>query len=183
MIHYCTPFSLEKNIGREYNNYVKRISRSDNDWVFFIDGDAMFLDPFWGKHIADIVGKYTNTGLFTCKTNRVGCQLQCHNFVRSMDSNILNHFKISEDLRQKRYWDVSQVNHIISGIMMGFKVKTWKEVGGFTENPNEILKVDNRFSNRILRAGKKILIMEGVYLFHYYRLHQPNPRKAKAHLL
>lgn len=182
-IFYCTPFSLEKNLGKAYNDYVKRLARSDDDWVFFIDGDAIFLDPFWGKHISDIVHKYPDTGLFTCKTNRVGCLLQCHGFVRSNDPNMLNHFWISEELKQKRYWDVTKVNHIISGIMMGFTYKTWKEVGGFSEHPNEILKVDNRFSRKVLNAGKTILMMEGVYLLHYYRLHQPNPRKAKKHLL
>jgi GT2 family glycosyltransferase len=103
--------------------------------------------------------------------------------VRNSDPNIINHFWISEELKQKRYWDVSQINHIISGHLMGFSRKTWEEVGGFSEISNEILKVDNRFSKKILNAGKKILIMEGLYAFHYYRLHQPNPRKAKKHLL
>lgn len=182
-IFYCTPFSLEKNLGKAYNDYVKRIAQRDDDWVFFIDGDSMFLDPFWGKHISDIVNKYPNTGLFTCKTSRVGCLLQCHNFVRSQETDMIKHFWISEELKQKKYWDVSKVKHIISGVMMGFSFKTWKEVGGFSENPKEILRVDNRFSSRILNSGKNILMMEGVYLLHYYRMHQPNAKRAKAHLL
>ena len=183
MIFYCTPFSIEKNLGKAYNEYVKRLTHHPDDWVFFKDGDLLFPDPFWGSQIQDIVNKYPNTGIFTCRVNRVGNLLQCHNFVRNSDPNVINHFWISQELKQKRYWDVSQINHIISGHLMGFSRKTWDEVGGFSENPNEILKVDNRFSKKILNAGKKILIMEGIYAFHYYRLHQPNPRKAKNHLL
>lgn len=182
-IYYCTPFSIEKNLGKAFNDYVKRLTIRPDDWIFLLDGDTSFLDPFWGKHISDLVHKYPHTGIFTCYTNRVGNLLQCHKFKRSDDSNMINHFRIAQQLKQNYYWNVREINHIISGHLMGFSRKTWEDVGGFTENPGEILKVDNRFSKRVLNSGRKILLMEGVYLFHYYRLHELNPRKAKKHLL
>lgn len=182
-IFYTTPFALDKNLGKAFNDYVRRLTNRPDDWVFFLDGDTQFLDPYWGKHIFDIVCKYPDTGLFTCYTNRVGNLEQCYNLRCNSDPNLLNHFNLAQEIKQKYYYDVKEIKRIISGHMMGFSRKTWQEVGGFTENAGEILKVDNRFSKRILQAGKKILLMKGVYIFHFYRMHKVDYRHHKKHLL
>lgn len=183
-ILYCTPYSLERNLGKSYNEYVKKLTSSLDDFVFFIDGDCMFLDPTWGKHIHDIVQRYPDAGIFTCYTNRVGNLNQCYGRVRNDNPNILDHYQIAQKLKQEKYWDVKvHNNRVISGHMFGFSRKTWEEVGGFTENQNEILKVDNYFSRKVLQSGKDILVMEGLYCLHYYRMHEPDPKHAKNHLL
>ena len=63
---------------------------------------------------------------------------------------------------------------------MAIKKKTWKEVGKFPEIPNKILDVDGLFSSKIIRAGKDIYLMRGVYKLHYYRMAEG--RKYKDHL-
>ena len=90
-IFYCTPFSQEKNLGKVYNEYVRNLTSHPDDFIFFIDGDCMFLTPDWGSHIQDLVNKYPNTGIFSAITNRSGCLQQCYQGKRSDDLNILNH--------------------------------------------------------------------------------------------
>jgi GT2 family glycosyltransferase len=183
-IYYCAPFSLERNLGREYNEYVKKLTQHEDDWVFFLDGDVLFLDSNWGNHVNDLIQKYPNTGIFTCYTNRVGNIQQCYNGIRSDDPDILNHYQIAQKLKQEKYWNVKKHNNrVISGYMFGFSRRTWEEVGGFSENKNEILKVDNRFSKKVLQLGKDILVMEGLYVFHYYRMNEQDPKHANQHLL
>ena len=59
---------------------------------------------------------------------------------------------------------------------MLIKKSVWKQVGGFPENTKKanILGVDNVFSQKILDAGLEILVMEGVYVWHTYRLGDTN---------
>ena len=52
---------------------------------------------------------------------------------------------------------------------MLIKKSTWDSIGGAPEGRG-ILAVDNTISNRVVRKGFKILLMEGVYLFHFYRM-------------
>jgi hypothetical protein len=183
MIYYCTPFSLEKNLGKSYNEYVRKLTSNPNDWIFFIDGDCKALDPNWGKHIEDLINKYPDTGIFTAITNRCGNRHQCYLGSRSNDENILHHYQLSNYVKETSYLKVTQINRVISGYFFGFSRKTFDLVGGFTEIDGEILKVDNKFSKKVLNIGKKILLMDGVYAFHYYRLHEADPKHSINHLL
>lgn len=183
MIYYATPFSIEKNLAKVYNEYVNRLTQYEDDWVFFLDGDCMFLTSDWGKQIQDLINKYPDTGIFTAITNRSGNLQQCYNRIRGSNPNILNHYRIAQELKQNKYWDVKEINRVISGHMFGFSRKTWQQVNGFDEGIDKILKVDNRFSHKVLQTGKKILLMEGIYVFHLYRMWSNNPKKDKAHLL
>jgi hypothetical protein len=183
MIYYCTPFSTEKNLGKAYNEYVRKLSTNENDWIFFIDGDCMILDPNWGNNIQDLINKYPETGIFTAITNRCGNSKQCYLGGRSSDENILHHYQISEYMKESNHLKVTEINRVISGYFFGFSRKTFDLVGGFTENENEILKVDNRFSKKVLNLGKKILLMDEIYVFHFYRLPQPDPKHSIRHLI
>lgn len=183
MIYYCTPFSLERNLGKSYNEYVRKLTSNPNDWIFFIDGDCMVLDSNWGKHIEDLINKYPDTGIFTAVTNRCGNRHLCYLGNRSNDENILNQYKISNFVKENSYLKVTEIKRVISGYFFGFSRKTFDLVGGFTEINGEILKVDNKFSKKVLNIGKKILLMDGVFAFHYYRLHEPDPKHSINHLL
>jgi GT2 family glycosyltransferase len=168
MIHFLSPYSQEKNLGRAYNESVSLITNSE-DWICLIDLDVMVLSHGIGHHLQEIINLHPNTGLFSCRTNRVGQKRQCLNGVISDDPNLLNHRKIALQLAQEKRLIVSPLENPISGHLMLFKKSTWESVGGFPENRG-ILSVDNTFSNRIVRKGYNILMMEGVYVCHFYRL-------------
>ena len=182
-IYYCTPFSQDKNLGKAYNEYVRKLATNQDDYIFFIDGDVQILDSNWGNHVKDLINKYPETGIFTALTNRCGNLKQCHLGIRNQSENILGQYELAQVIKKNNYWQVTEINRVISGYFFGFSIKTFDLVGGFSENEGEILKVDNRFSKKVLEAGKKILLMCGVYVFHYYRLHEADPKHSIQHLL
>lgn len=179
MIYYFTPFDLDKNLGRAYNQYCTLVP-NDEDWICFTDGDSMFLTSNYGQQIQDIINKYPEVHLFTCLTNRVGNVRQRYNGEMSNVSDIMYHRQVALDLQKNCYDQIQYINKFISGHFMLFKKKTWSEIGGF---PDGLLRVDNKFSTRVLRKPGIIAVMKGVYLFHYYRLHAGSDAKQeKSHL-
>ncbi len=167
-LNIISPYSFEHDLGKAYNDSINKIPSSEA-WICLLDLDSCFLVPDIGHQLKEIITAYPNTGLFSCRTNRVGQKRQCLHGVISDDPNILNHRKIALQLSKERRLDVSPIENPISGHLMLFKKSTWESVGGFPENRG-ILSVDNTFSNRIVRKGYNILMMEGVYLFHFYRM-------------
>ncbi len=177
-IHYFTPFSLTKNLGEEYNKYVSLV-KNDNDWICFTDADTMFMTDDYGKQIHEIVSQNQNVGLFTCYTNRVNNEHQCYMGTMNKNDSIINHRRIGLYLQEHKFLDLKFIEQDISGVMMLFQKKTWKQVGKFSEGTG-LLGVDTYFSRKILKGGFKIAVMEGVYLLHYYRLLEG--MKYKKHL-
>ena len=183
MIYHATPFATDKNLGKAYNDYVKLLTNKLDDWIFFRDSDCMFLTSDWGKHIQDIVEANPESGIITCLTNRVNNKKQCYGGKISDDPNIINHYDIAKDLHDNNYWDIEEIPRVISGMMFGFSRKTWEDVEGFFEIPNTIVGVDTRFSFKISTFGKKIICMNGLYVTHYYRMHEQNPSQSNSHLI
>lgn len=167
MIWYFTPYSLDKNLGKAYNDYVRCVP-SDDDWIALVDADTMWLRPDFGHQLEEIISANPCTGMFTCWTNRVGNIKQRYTNMWG-ETDILRHRRVATHVQQKFRTEVIDLNVKISGHLMLFKKQTWKDVGGFSEDL-KILGVDNDFSYRILKKGLKIQLMKGVYLLHYYRM-------------
>lgn len=166
------------DIGKAYNNYI-RLLPNPEDWACILDLDTMFLTPDVGHQIENIIKQHPDTGLFTCITNRVGNLNQCLNGVISEDPSLLNLRRIALQVQQEKRNSVKEINEVISGMMMCIQKKTWQEIGEFPEG-RAILGVDNLISKKILAHQKKILIMEGVYLIHFYRM--DTGKHDKSHL-
>jgi len=167
-IYYFTPYSTSKNIAEEYNKYIELVP-NDDDWICLLDADIMFLTPDYGSQIYDTISSHKDVGIFTCYTNRVGSPWQCHEGVINKNDSIRNHHTISRFLRKKHAYQLTNIKFPISGYFMAFSKKTWKEAGKFNESLG-MLGVDTDFSLNVLKLGKKIALMQGLYVFHYYRL-------------
>ncbi len=144
---------------------------NDDDWGCLMDMDTMFLTPDVGHQIEEVIKKYPDTGLFTAITNRVGLKEQCYGGNIDNDPNVRNWQRVAVNLQSSKRLEVRKIDHIISGHLMLVKKSTWLKVNKFPE-PGKILAVDNSFSKRILDNGFDIKLMEGVFIFHYYRLHK-----------
>jgi GT2 family glycosyltransferase len=168
MIYFFTPYSWQHDLGKAYNDYVKLVP-SKEDWICFVDADLMFLQPDFGHHLQEIIDLYPNAGLLTCLTNRVGTLEQCYNNTISEDPNILNHRKIALQLAREQRHKVKEIKNPFSGHLMLFKKETWDSIGGAPEGRG-ILSVDNTITNRMARHNYSLLVMEGIYCLHYYRL-------------
>lgn len=177
-IWHSTPFAADKNIGRAYNDFCEMVP--DGDWICLRDGDSMFLHPFWGKQIQDVVmNQGQDYALLGCITNRLKSTRQLYGNAFSEDPDILNHKRIADELYSTKYNSVRNAGHQIAGVLMLFPKSTWKRVK-FAENT---IHFDTLFSQAVLQTGGKVGIMEGVYSFHFYRFDQPDPANYKDHLL
>jgi len=178
-IHYSTPFSTEKNIGKAYNEFMELVP--DGDWVCLMDGDVLRLLPDWGSQIKNIIDRHGDDfKLISCMTNRLRAdhQLYCNKF--SNDGNITNHVEIAKQLHQ-RYYDQVEATSYVAGLCLIFNKDTWKSVGGFRENS---ILFDKEF-NTDIRArfgGNPIGIAKGLYLFHLYRWGSKDPYNDTQHL-
>jgi hypothetical protein len=176
-IHIIKPYSTDKNLGKAYNESVNLIP--ENDWACVMDYDTMFLTPDCGKILHDYVEKYPDVGIFTALTNRIHplAKEQLLDGQVSENSDIRYHLALAEARRQQLY-RLKDINKPISGFLMMFSRETWKE-NKFNES-GKCLGVDNLFSQSVINSGKSVSVMQGLYVFHLYRI---NDIKNKTHLL
>lgn len=175
-IWYLQPYAADLNIGREYNEQIEQLP--EDDWIAISDQDSCFLHAHSGRQIQFIVdGPGKDYDLLGCLTNRLGSGTQCYGNQRSDDPNVLNHYAISEKLHSDDFGGIRPHDGGLAGMFLLFPKKTWERVK-FEENS---IYFDSQFSKAVQKWGN-VGIMEGVYRFHYYRFHQPDPQSYKEHL-
>ena len=178
MIRYVIPFSIDKNIGKSYNEAFNGLN--DDDYVCFVDGDTIFLDSAFGAKIQQVIDENPNINAATCMTNRVNCQWQIYDRINWFNENMLDHDRLTKECWHK--WDtkVEDVtdNQLMSGVMILLKKSTWDKMGKFNENG--MLGVDNDFHTSLKECGEKLWLMKGIYIYHKYRF---GDTKNKKHLL
>jgi glycosyltransferase involved in cell wall biosynthesis len=155
-----------KDLGAAYNRYMNLLP-NDNDWACFIDHDAMWTTQDWFKRLGEIIAANPAYGLLTACTNRVGNNEQKIATV-DISSDMLFHRKIGSRLQIQEGLKIKDVTdtHRISGVVMLVKKSVWKAAGGFKGG---FLGVDNDFHSRVVKAGSKVGVMRGIYVYHWYR--------------
>ncbi len=185
-IYYTTPYDVTKNLGKYYNDFMRMLP-NDEDFACFVDGDTIFTTADYGHAVHEVVSYYPNIGCFTCCTNRVGFSTQIAPGVNVETNDIAYHRNFGKKLYETygtQCKDItlvkSPVNKQIymSGVMILLQKKLWKKIGGFHED--KILGIDNHLHKAIMLANEKIYLMQGIYIYHWYRW--PNS-KDKSHLL
>jgi GT2 family glycosyltransferase len=167
VIWFFKPYSFEANIGKAYNDYMRLIP-SPEDWGVLLDGDTCFLTHDWGHAIQEAINRHPDAGLFTCTTNRVANRLQARAAMfEQMDLRRQALYAMRADRLNRG--KSNQTNSTISGLMMAIKKSTWDKQR-FPERDDKILNVDHVICRQIMDAGKKIYIMQGVYMLHVYRV-------------
>ena len=170
MIYYSIPYSTEKNIGGYYNSVMENL-KNDDDFACFVDGDTIFTTSNFGNQINDVVKRYPDCRFFTCYTNRVGFKKQVHPMVDTNNNDMEYHRRIGS-LLQETYWDLCddlsdlKRSELISGMFLLVRKDLWREVGGFKSG---MLSVDNDFHAKCIDINEKLLLMKGVYIYHWYR--------------
>lgn len=174
MIWFFTPYSFEKKLFEAYDRYMQLIENPD-DWVCFTDGDTAFLLPDFGHQIKTYTEKYPDTGLFTCYASRCHYSAQVRKSTDMENPDILYHRNQAENIYNELHGQVKDIDRRIAGHLLVIQKKTWElikpEVAKkVTSQQKQILGVDTKISNAILKAGLKIRLMRGMYIFHYLRL-------------
>lgn len=168
MFEIYIPYSLEKNIGKEYNRIMGNLTVSH---AVFMDGDMMFLNSNFGHIIQDYIDRCPDAVL-TCKTNRT------HRLSESQRDNQCNSENVWECLiHAKNLSDrsVSIATGPLSMLLMVIPKKVWEqhnftEVNKYRPDETNMLGVDNDWTNRIRAAGVPVYVMNGLFMYHQYRL-------------
>ena len=177
-VFHVIPWNSDKNIGVSYNNIMKFIGT--NDWVCFLDGDAVHTTTYFGSRIEEVIEKNPEYSLFTCFTNRVGCPYQIAPDVDRNSNDQLYHRNIGEKLWEKNKTSVMDITSMqeLSGVLILINKKMWENVGGFKES--KMLTVDNDMHRKVRNFGGKVGLMKGIYVQHWYRNDNINER---SHLI
>lgn len=167
-------FTGQKNLGRAYNEAMAQAP--DDSHVILRDGDTCWLTPDYGIHIAEYIRLYPDAVL-TCWTNRINAkaeqQLQIKGIRECKDMGI--HLLNAEEQKQFLY-QVCPIEGFVSGFCLVVPKKVWQKYP-FPEKqmyddrgPNNLLGVDNFWTNEIRRNGIRVLRMEGIMIYHTYRM-------------
>lgn len=177
MIHVATPYSTDKNLGAAYNNFIKLIP--EEDWICLIDYDVLFLLPQTISHFYKYIELYPECDLFTCYANRSHENSRQQLLAGKISSNADMYYHI--DLAKKQesnLYKATELKGNISGFLMILSKKLWNEIK-FIDN-GKSLGVDTDYSNRLAEKDKRVYRMDGVYVWHTYRL--INGVNDKSHL-
>lgn len=177
-VHICSPYRVDKNLAKAYNDAMQRIG--EDDWNCFHDIDVTFLTPDSGAILEEYARRFSDAGIFTCYTNRVSSLSipQLLGGKVSENRDILHHIELAEK-QKSRLYNVTTIDQDISGMVMMISKKMWNQFQ-FEEN-RKCLLVDTYYGRRLRNAGKMILRMDGLYVFHIYRM--LNGVKDKTHLI
>lgn len=177
-IHYLTPGRADKNIGRAYNEACALIPAGD--WIAIQDQDSLFWPEFTLKQVEDIISQHGGDfALMGCVTNRLASKYQ-RPFPEDFDNmDIMHHRGRAEQLHREKYGIVTGGKKEIAGLFMLFPKSTWDKVK-FVEN---CIFADTLFCQSVVKKVGNIGVMQGVYVYHYYRAHAPDPMRYKKHLL
>src|SRR6185312_12315558 len=165
MIPYC-PRSEGKNLRLAYNALMARLR--DGDWACFIDHDACFTTYDWYAQLEEITAGLTEPCVLTALTNRVGSHWQRVPGIDPNNHAMDDHRRIGRALQAEAGSRLRDVTHesLMSGVVLLLSRKTWVELGGF---PDGFLGVDNAIHQAARDHGFPVYLMEGVYVYHWYR--------------
>ena len=159
------PMNYDMNLGRCYNDYMEMLD--DNDFILFLDHDAVFCDSSWREIIQEVLDKYGHEeALFTCRTNRIGNPYQRINLLCE-NHHLACHRALSNFIQKNTDEIVTEITTLpsSSGVVMLLNKKTWKKYR-FSEG---FLKVDNKMHIALRENGGKVFFINKLYVYHFYR--------------
>lgn len=174
MLHIIEPYREDKNLGLAYNEAMKYFN--EDDWVCLKDYDTLFLRPDTIRHIHHYTEKFPDAGILTCYTNRIANSEQLLKEKCDNNDSIKYHINIAEK-RERLLYSTTKLTKPISGFLMVIRKSTWDRI----KFDDGCLGVDNNYHAKMVAAGLSVLRMDGIYIWHSYRL--INGIKDKRHLV
>ncbi len=172
-------FDAERNLGRAYNQIFERL-RPD-DWCCLLDHDALWTTRTWFSQLATAIAENPNAGLITAVTNRIGRRSQIAPGAPA-GHDVREHFAFGKELAREHGAAARDItgSSPISGVVMCLSVDTWSKMGRFKDG---FFGVDNRAHHDVRTIGRRVLMLPGLYVYHWYRadgVGHPDAPKAAA---
>jgi len=168
-VWHFTPYSTDRNLGRAYNEYMALIP--EGDAACFMDGDAMYLIPDWGHVIENYANTYPNA-ILTCWINRI------HELAKGQNAGgpvWVDECLRDAVIRRELLYKATPITGSVSGTLLVIPKSIWQlypfsEVNTYRPGEPNLLGVDNEWTNRIRANGVQVLRMDGMLIYHQYRL-------------
>lgn len=161
-----SPASSGMNLGFAYNAAMERLRQ--DDWACFLDHDACFTTYGWYRQLEAISGQLKDPCVLTAMTNRVGSPWQVLADADPNNHSMEYHRSLGKLVQERfgnRIRDVTDLS-LMSGVVILLSKRTWRILGGF---PDGFLGVDNHIHQAARARGYRVFLMEGVYVYHWYR--------------
>ena len=161
----CVPYSPDGDLGGAYNRFMQLLP--EDGWACFLDHDAIWTTRHWYDQIARAITAVPNAGAITAVTNRIGNARQ-----------LARRAPADHDMRKHRKFGMVQlVQHgeklvditnaePMSGVVIILSKVAWRACGPL---PSGLLGVDNYLHAALRRAGRRVFLMPGLFVYHWYR--------------
>jgi GT2 family glycosyltransferase len=158
-------YDTERNLGRAYNEIMDRLL--PGDWCCFLDHDAMFTTRNWYRQLLAAIENNPAAGLFAAVTNRIGRKSQIPTGAPS-GHDMREHFRFGASLAERHGTEAQDITggSPISGVVMCLSHSTWETMGGFAEG---FFGVDNAAHRSVSKTGRRVYLLPGLYVYHWYR--------------
>ena len=178
MIKHLVAWASDKNLSGYYNNEMEALP-SEDDWCLFQDRDVWWPHPNYMNQIEEVINKYGDKfDLLTCMTNKVGTAYQVNQRMAKVESSV-EHTACAVNMWRghgARLEDITN-NSPISGMVILAKKSLITE--GRKLKDGLLLGADNEFHYIAKESNKRVGLMKGIYVWHYYRGDNPHD---KSHL-
>lgn len=174
-----TPFSVNKNLGEAYNDEMSAIP--DGDAACLIDGDCMFTTSDYGFRL----NTYYNanpSAVLTCWINRIHPLAKGQWYQDGRCDDVASCLRAAQ--RMKDVYTTTPIIGSVSGTLLVVPKRVWALhpftlVNQYRPGEPNLLGVDNQFTNNVRSKGIPVLRMDGILIYHQYRL----LTNTKDHLL
>ena len=170
--HVAWDNTGEKDLGKAYNACLNE--HADEDWVAFLDHDAIFTTNDWYLQLQQIIKDNPNCKGICSRVNRMNTLEQMvvgidlYNFDYGYHRNV-GKFLATKYKNQSKI--IKKKGHM-SGVFFAVNVGVMKKLGGCVETGRQ-LGTDNLTQAKIIDAGYEFRIANGIYVFHWYRAESP----------
>lgn len=159
-----TPFALDRNLGRAYNEAMALIP--DGDGCIFIDHDAMATTREWYPQLVEAYDFLPDAGALVAVTNRIDAVWQRAQEADRENHDIGYHTRIGLDrLARRTLLDITDTKGF-GGVMFAVSKAAWRDAGGFSDG---LLCVDHSLHFGLQRAGRRVYLLESLYVYHRRR--------------
>lgn len=168
MIYTMIPWDDDGNLGRAYNQFMELLP--EEAWACFKDHDCITTTNQWNMQFAEAIAFLPEAGAFVATTNRIASDWQRRGDPEIDDMNWHRRYGTNR-LQVRTLLDISDTKGF-GGVMFCVSKKAWREVGGFADG---LGCVDHSLHFRLQKIGRKVYLVEGLYVYHWRHKGEPDP--------
>jgi GT2 family glycosyltransferase len=165
-----TPFAPDKNLGKAYNEAMALLPA--DGWMIALDHDAALTTRDWRHQVAEAIAFRPDAGAFVACANRIGAFWQKAGNPDSHDMAEHRRFG-AERLKVRTLLDVTDTMGF-GGVAFATSKRAWEKAGGFVDG---MLCVDHMYHFALRRAGLRVYLLEGWYVYHWRRAFGDDPSR------